>query len=185
MTLETIHSWYQPEPLLLFGKKATEVDQKIGLVLHGPYAIAEDKNLIESINIALVGTGQTISLAEVWIHKVNTGIQSHKESVLFPSFPGFERTFNCKLNIIDKVPIPNSLIEELSKTTNYTECLNAAIRIFVDPLHNLVERIPRPSAAVCALPQTMLQHTAKKGIYISSERALLTESSLQHCQTVT
>jgi len=152
-------AWYIEEPELLFagGKKC--VDQKIGLTLYGPPQLPNKIDVIKSINVGLVGTGEMIDFAERWIEKIKRGVQSRKESPLFPSFPGFEATFNCVINMADqwKEIIQESKLQQLASIAKHKDRVNKAVDLFAEKLQNLVEREPRPQIAICALPQKFIR----------------------------
>ncbi len=152
-------SWHVNEPELFFGGGNRHVDQKIGLTLYGPAQLPDKADLIKSINVGIVGTGETVGLAEMWMEKLKREIPSKKESVHSPSFMGFEKTFNCVLNVADqwKEIIPEKEIQQLADLEKYKDCVNKAVDLFVERLQSLVEREPRPQIVICAIPQALIR----------------------------
>jgi len=157
-------AWHIEEPQLLFADGNRNVDQKIGLTLYGPAQLPEKGDVIRSINVGLVGTGETVSLAENWIEKLKREIPSRKESALFPSFPGFEATFNCALNIADqwKEIIQESKIQQLAGIGKHKDRVTKAVNLFGEKLQNLVEREPRPQIVICALPRELIRAVSRE-----------------------
>jgi hypothetical protein len=57
------------EPLLIFGGPTAARDPKAGLSLAGPAGLDDIKSHPAQIDIALVGTGSTIEMAQRWIEE--------------------------------------------------------------------------------------------------------------------
>ncbi len=96
MSLETYHV---EEPELLFGDNKRSVDVKTGLLVFGPYYLPEDKKPRPSeIRIGIIGDGDTIAKAKLWIEKCRGYIEGKSDNpYLFPSFPGITKAFKCEL----------------------------------------------------------------------------------------
>lgn len=90
---------YLGEPHLEFRYRQRAVDPKLGLSIFGPYdtdSTAHPKN----ISYAIVGTKRGISLSEKFFEQIQNAIHSKTNSEnrkLWPTFPGFQTTFNCYL----------------------------------------------------------------------------------------
>jgi len=166
-------SLYVNEPELFFGGGNRHADQKIGLTLYGPAQLLDKADLIKSINVGIVGTGETVGLAEMWMEKLKHEMPSRKESVYFPSFMGFETTFNCVLNVANqwKEIIPEKEIEQLADLEKYKDRVNKAVDLFAEKLQSLVEREPRPQIVICAIPQALIRivGSQKTSVAVSAE----------------
>src|SRR2546426_11836243 len=91
--------WFVQEPRLIFGEGNTHVDQKAGLTRFGPCMLTDPNlRLPFSIRIGIIGTGETISLAQRWLAKCKDGVTgSADQPNLRPFFPGYEKVFGCEL----------------------------------------------------------------------------------------
>src|SRR5438552_6143264 len=92
-----LESWYIPEPLLVFGDGKTFIDPKVGLTLYGPLKAGEAKiTAPASINVGIVGTGETIAQANRWIDSVSQNlVRGDSDPFQRPYFPGFRQAFGC------------------------------------------------------------------------------------------
>src|SRR5437867_422642 len=90
-----------PEPHLIFGNEQTTADPKLGLALYGPVSLRPGEPPSPGeIRVGIIGTGETIELAKGWLTKLDTEVAGKQErNYLFPPFPGFNKTFNCKLRV--------------------------------------------------------------------------------------
>ena len=87
------------DPMLQFGS-GSHVDNKFGLITHGPFDLNEARRP-EKIVIGVVGSPQTISGVIGWFEKIEAGVvaKASKKPNLFPAYPGLLEgsPFRCKL----------------------------------------------------------------------------------------
>jgi hypothetical protein len=90
-----MRAWVNPEPELSFGKGERHVDPKTGLALYGPFVAEGQMGVpLGSVNLGLIGPRRAFSLTESWLESLRAPISSSPEdSILFPSFPGFQAIF--------------------------------------------------------------------------------------------
>src|ERR1039458_677362 len=88
------------EPALEFGYSATHVEQRAGLVMHGPADIEMDGRC-DQIRVGLVGAATAVEDVRSYLRACSGGISGkHTELIeLFPEFPGCDMstTFHCQL----------------------------------------------------------------------------------------
>lgn len=155
-------SWFIPEPLLIFGNGKTHIDPRLGLTLYGPLR-AEEANVPSpmSIKVGIVGTGETIELATRWVERLMRKIPgSNQDAFQNPSFPGFKEAFDCILvhsEAYDET-IPNSEIEDIPSEPTFEGRVGTGVRMFIDRIEAISERVPKPDVVLCALPQKIVDY---------------------------
>lgn len=159
-------SFFLDEPELVFGESDRHVDPKMGLTLFGPAIFSENQfPLPSSINVGIIGTDETIALAEDWLKKCQQGVPGSDESRdLVPPFPGFSKVFGCRLVVFEgwKEILTVQEIDTAIRTEYFGHRVRRAARLFVEKLQNLSEREPAPDVVICALPQKILDYCGSK-----------------------
>ena len=88
------------EPVLEFGYSGTHIEQRAGLVMHGPADIEMDGRC-ERIRVGLVGAAAAVEEVRSYLEACCKGISAKDTDLieLFPEFPGCDRTttFRCRL----------------------------------------------------------------------------------------
>ena len=160
MVSSQLNGLFLKEPQLIFGGGNRHVDQKIGLTLYGPSGPPDMPPNIKNVKVGIIGPGETVSLADGWVEKLKHEVSSAKKPPLFPSFPGFDSTFDCELIISKqwKEIITNEEIISLFRTGSYGARVKKAANIYADKLKNLAEREPRPDVAVCVFSPEILKY---------------------------
>lgn len=148
-----------PEPPILAGDNHPAPDPKLGLSLYGPWTSRDDPGR-QQVRVGIIGTGETITLAQHWLDKcrrrVDPRLDDDADPFLFPSFPGFEAEdgFRCRLDA------PQSLVETLTpvevarctKAGDRDRAVEAMAGVLRDRLHVLAERESPPDVVMIALP---------------------------------
>lgn len=169
-----------PEPLLIFGSGETHIDPKIGLTLHGPLAISDsDQPTPTSINVGIVGTGETVDSATKFLEWLMDEVPGSEERpFLYPGYPGFEKIFRCEImlregfnEIVTRVEVATAL-----KHDTFSKTVSNAAQLFLDKIESMSEKTPKPDVALCALPQDIIDKCAVQKT--KSGEALRPKSSL-------
>lgn len=171
MVSEEFESIFIDEPLLTFGDGKKYPDPKWGLRAYGPCLYKSRRAISSSIRIGIIGSKQTISLAEKWITRCHNKIPAKQEnSLLFQPFPGFTRIFGCELRVIKECieVLTSAEIEQVVKIRSFRQRVANAAKLFTDKLSNLREREPRPHVVICALPKKIIESCGTKQRDISN-----------------
>lgn len=151
-------TWHVPEPAILVGQGQMAPDPKAGLAQWGPWQ-GKDGAALGEMKIGIIGTGDTIQLAQQWLQRCRGRIDPHPDTdpVLFPSFPGMESEsgFSCRLET------PSAMTETLTpldvtrivKAPDRDHAVEEAARILRERMEALAERDVRPSIILVALPE--------------------------------
>lgn len=156
------------EPLLTFGERKEYIDPKWGLRAYGPCLYKDRRAIASSIRLGIIGSKESILLAENWISRCQNEIKAKKEdSLLFQAFPGFTRIFGCELRVLTECieVLTKAEIEQVIQIVNFKQRVKSAAKLILDKLSNLREREPRPHVVICALPQVIIDTcgTKKRG----------------------
>jgi hypothetical protein len=156
------------EPQLIFGGGNRHADQKIGLTLYGPSGPPDMPPNIKNVKVGIIGPGETVSLADAWLEKLKSEVSSAKKPPLFPSFPGFNPTFDCELIISKqwKEIITNEEISSLFGISSYEARVKKAANLYADKLKNLAEREPRPDVAVCVFSPEIIKYCGTRKDFV-------------------
>lgn len=183
MSEPEFESMFIDEPMLTFGEGKKYIDPKWGLKAYGPCLYNNRHAIASALKIGIIGSKETIHLAEQWICKCQSEIAGKKEnSLLFPSFPGFTRLFGCELKILDECieVLSGSEIEQVVSFPFFRDRVKGAAKLFIDKLSNLREREPRPHVVICAIPQTIIDTcgTNKRGFFKASQTVTTQEKEI-------
>lgn len=165
MTTKGFESIFIDEPLLTFGEGKQYIDPKWGLKAYGPCLYNNRHAIASALKIGIIGSKETISLAEQWISRCQGEIAGKKEdSLLFQSFPGFTKLFGCELKVLSECieVLSGSEIGQIIKIPNFRKRVGSAAKLFIDKLNNLHQREPRPHVVICAIPQTIINTCGRK-----------------------
>jgi hypothetical protein len=147
------------EPLLTFGEGKKYIDPKWGLRAYGPCLYKARRAIASSIRLGIIGSKETVCLAEQWIGRCYGKIPAKKEnSLLFQSFPGFTKIFGCELQVLSECVevLTKAEIDQVVNIKNFRQRVRNAAKLFTDKLSNLREREPRPHVVICAFPQIII-----------------------------
>lgn len=170
MTTSDFKTIFIDEPWLTFGDSKRYTDPKKGLLAYGP-CLYENRRVISSaIRLGIVGSRETINLAQQWIEKLEGEIPGKKEDdLLFQSFPGFTKIFGCRLHVQKECieVVTEDEIKEVVMIKGFQQGVKKAADLFVEKLSNFRRgREPRPHVVICAFPQEIVDKCAtKKGGY--------------------
>jgi len=160
-------AFFLDEPFLTFGENKQYVDPKIGLIAYGPCMIARRKPISSSIRLGVIGSGETVDLAQQWIRNCQNEITGKPENPrLFQSFPGFAKVFGCEVRVLKECieVLSEAEIERVLKITNFNQRVRNAAQLFIRKLRNLQVREPRPHVVICALPQSIIDKCGTRRI---------------------
>lgn len=171
-------SWYVDEPMLIFGNGQKSADQKTGLTTYGPCKLPDQKSDAPStIKIGIIGTTETIHLAERLIEKAINKVQSNNEEpFLRPPFPGFKSVFNSDIMLSEqwKISISEDEISNALKGTFETIVSNVT-DLFSNALKRINEREPRPTIVLYALTQDIVNYCGTRGFGTNATRTKMTK----------
>ena len=157
-------AWHIPEPLLIFGSGETHIDPKIGLTLHGPLAIGDsNQSTPTSINVGIVGTGETVDLATRFLDWLMGEVSGSEERpFLYPGYPGFEKIFRCRIMLREGFNeiVTGAEVSAVLKHETFSKTVGNAAQLFLDKIESMSEKTPKPDVALCALPQDIIDKCA-------------------------
>jgi hypothetical protein len=121
-----------------------------------------------SIRLGIIGSRETINLAQQWVGKCKSEILGKPEyPTLFPSFPGFTRIFGCELRVLSECieVLTEEEIKRIIEIKYFQQRVKNAAKLITEKLSNLQVREPRPHVVICALPQDIIDFcgTMRKG----------------------
>ena len=155
-------SWHIPEPSLIFGNGKTHIDPKLGLTLYGPLRTSEENFPSPlSINVGIIGTGETVGLTKQFLNKISHTVKSENvDPFQNPSFPGFQQVFDCKLVVPNATvaTIPQKKIDDLFKHVVFSNKVKYAAGLFIERIEAFKEIMPKPDVVLCALPQEIVDY---------------------------
>jgi hypothetical protein len=166
------------EPLLTFGDRKKFIDPKKGLLAYGPCLYAHRRAISSAIRLGIIGSKETIDLAEQWIERCQGEIPGKIEnSLLFQSFPGFTPIFGCELRVVDECIqlLTKGEIEQVVQIRNFRERVRSAANLFIEKLSNYRGREPRPHVVICAIPQEIIDSCGTKTRGYTRTRVRLTK----------
>jgi hypothetical protein len=139
--------------------------------------LPERRAISSSIRLGIIGSRDTINLTQHWINKCKNKISGKPEyPTLFPSFPGFIRTFGCELRILSECieTLTETEIKTIEKIGNFEQRIRNAAKLCTEKLYNLSVREPRPHVVICALPQEIIDSCGTKRSGLPRARSKLT-----------
>lgn len=151
-----------PEPNLVFGDGERCPDPKAGISLFGPPTPPTAALSPRSIRLAVIGSGETVSLLKRWISMTRRSIVSLRSGTLSQiDFPGFrqEAGFGCEAVIDDSLVeiLPQRELERLLKLNDFQARLESSVDMIRSSLVNLAHREPPPMVTVLALPSEVIR----------------------------
>ena len=159
-------SWHIPEPSLIFGDGKTHIDPKLGLTLYGPLQTIEGRPSSPlSINVGVIGTGETVGLAKQFLNRLTSKIEGeNKDPFQNPAFPGFKCAFGCEIFTPDTMTatIPPNKIQEVIKYTAFEDRVKNAVELFISKIESFRDVVPKPDVVLCALPQDVVHYCVVK-----------------------
>jgi len=179
MTTHDFKSLFIEEPLLTFGEGKRYIDPKMGLLAYGPCLYADRRAISSEIRLGIIGTNETINLAQRWIDKCQDEIPGKPENpLLFQSFPGFTRIFGCKLRVPSECIeiLTESEIKQVLETKFFQQRVKNAAKLFIEKLSNFQGREPRPHVVICALSQEIVDKCGTRTRGFLSTRIKLTKN---------
>ncbi|MFB0544485.1 MAG: hypothetical protein ACETVN_02115, partial [Asgard group archaeon] len=158
-------SLFIEEPLLAFGERKYYIDPKMGLLAYGPCMLPNRRAISSTIRIGIIGSRETINLAQHWMNKCQREIHGKTEiPLLFQSFPGFKRIFGAELSIRSECMevLKEAEIKRVLIIANFYQRVRSAAKLFIGRLQNLQVREPRPHVVICALPPDIVNSCGTK-----------------------
>lgn len=157
---------YIEEPRLLFANGNSTVDQMVGLNSFGPLGFPDsDIPTPSSIKLGIIGSKQTIDLAQGLIDRLKTTIKSIEAPDFMPPFVGLSQhtPFRCDIEISPSSIeiIKEDEIEKIKKMSSFYDKMDFALDFIIDMLQNIHEREPRPDVLLVALPKEVQELTRK------------------------
>src|SRR3990172_10744406 len=112
---------YIDEPDLVFGYQGEEKDPRLGLKQFGPYFAPSEKAPYPSqVRVGIIGSGDTITLAQQLLELLRHPIQSDESNRwLYPDFPGFTLDTRIKSEVVTanrwNMPLLQAKIDDVLK----------------------------------------------------------------------
>ena len=187
MTMGSFRAMFIEEPLLTFGDGKHYIDPKKGLLAYGPCLYHDRRAISSSIRLGIIGSRETIDLAQQWIERCQFEIPAKKEnSLLFQSFPGFTRIFGCKMYVLSECieTVTHEEVKRVLQIRGFHQRVKEAAKIFVGKLSNFRGREPRPHVVICALPQEIVDECATRTRGYIRTRIRLTEKEKEILEAI-
>jgi hypothetical protein len=187
MASQNFRTTFIEEPWLTFGERKRYVDPKKGLLAYGPCLYENRRAISSSIRLGVVGSRETINLAQQWIERCQNEIPAKKEnSLLFQSFPGFTKIFGCRLSVLNECieTVTSEEIRQVLEVGDFQQRVKEAANLFIAKLSNFLGREPRPHVVICALPQEIVDKCATKTRGYVTARIKLTEKEKEILKTI-
>lgn len=154
---------WRREPVLRFAGEREHVDSKTGIARFGPASLGLDRHPA-AIRLGYVGSGKSIASARAWFAITEPGIHGSPADGL-PDFPGFfaDRGFFSELVHRDQLAerITAHELAEVKKPKKLADRFDAAVALVSDHVRMLATRDERPDVIILALPQELLEVTAR------------------------
>ena len=147
------------EPLLEFGDKHSHPDPRLGMVEAGPL----QTHVGDTINVAVVGSAQTIEQSKEFLSAAADGFESTAESLpnLNPAFPGLRNRnpFRCSFSIANEATsaLSKAEIERIVKEPHDGKAVRMAVDAICRNLQALDDSGIRPDVAIVALPVALIE----------------------------
>lgn len=151
---------YLREPLLLFGDGGRHVDPKSGIARYGPRSLSSDRHPSE-IRVGLIGTAQTIEVAQQWLETSAQGVPGNEDH---PEFPGYQRD----RGFFSSLKFSTDLSEQVTQTElrehlairSRRERFEALLAMLEDKLRLVSEKDHPPQYVVLGLPDDLYAKSA-------------------------
>lgn len=147
------------EPLLEFGDNYSHPDPKLGLAEAGPL----QTHLGEVINVAVVGSSETIEHTQEFLESAESAFESQSEGLpnLHPDFPGLKNRnpFRCNFSISPEATsaLSKSEIDKIVKEKSDSKAVTMAVDAICRNLQSLDDGGNRPEVAIIALPVNLIE----------------------------
>lgn len=147
------------EPSLEFGDKHSHVDPRLGLLEAGPL----QTHMAEIINVAVVGSSQTIEHLQEFLAAAADGFESSSEKLpnLHPDFPGLRNhnPFRCGFAVEPEatLALSKSELDKIIKEPDHAKAIHMAVDAICRNLQSLDDSRHRPDVAVIALPVRLIE----------------------------
>jgi hypothetical protein len=186
--MSQFQSWYLNEPTLIFGKRFSHINPKAGLTLYGPFTKGDSDNVVRSIKVGLIGSGESVHLAQRFISSCS-GEVSNKgaDPILFPDFPGLRNCLNCEVKLSDSW---NQVMSEReinfsTDPESFNQKVDRTADLFVQKVENLSRIEPRVDVILCTIPQKIEKCTVNRGIErpLTSDERKLRKTVIDHARS--
>jgi hypothetical protein len=167
---------YIEEAPLYFGHGAQDIDQKRGLSINGPFDSRLDA--LYTIRVGIVSTGQGIQdTASCLQHLNRNGVASSgAQPFTTQSFPGFEKSFRCKLVLSPNYneEILTKEVERLLRIRNPERRIKRAAELYSKKVGVICRRVSVPDVIVCHEPKRVEAEcgagmaTTRRGIVLTA-----------------
>jgi hypothetical protein len=139
---------------LFFAKKATDIDPKRGLAIHGPVDAKEGGP--ETIRLGIISSAEGVEETTTWALYCNEHpIQSTGEQpFLAQTFPGFVKAFNSKLLLSPDYNevLTTREISDVLKVKNPNLRIKKAAERYASKVNVVARRASRPDVVICHEP---------------------------------
>lgn len=146
---------YLREPLLLFGEGGRHVDPKSGIARYGPCSLSTDRHPSE-VRVGLIGTAQTIEVAQQWLEMSAQGVPGNEDH---PEFPGYQRD----RGFFSSLKFSADLAEQVTQTElrdqlairSRRDRFESFLAMLEDKLRLISEKDQAPQYVVLGLPDEL------------------------------
>lgn len=153
MTGPTLKSRYIEEPALLFAEGYNHIDPKYGILAAGPKSYCPMDKHPTDIRVGLIGSAETLALAEAWMARGAEGIEGDKD---YLRFPGFQRDRGFRSHLSFDANWTAQLFQ--SEITDVLSCrqkrqrFEMLLTLLDDKLNLLASKDRAPECIIIALP---------------------------------
>lgn len=131
------------EPRLIFGHGQMAEDPRDGLSLFGPF----DRQTLNDFSVGIIGTKVGISVCHRWLSRISKPVFHPTPDIANPFFPGFEETFEIKMNssTAATIQLDESILEIIYRYSDNHVRVSELVNAYLEPLQeylNTSEKIP-------------------------------------------
>lgn len=173
------------EPMLSFGGHHYHIDPKTGLALYGPYTVGDqERPPLSTITLGIVGPTQLMFLTKEWLRNCQHPVLNDgRQPFLYPFFPGFSRDFPFQCEVVLgetwEESFPNKALQAALEIPDYADRLGNVANLYLEGIHNLKERQPKPDVVILPISDATLEHCSfvKRGGELIRRRLLPEEKT--------
>lgn len=150
-----------PEPPLEFryGQKLTSPHD--GLVYFGPFDADHSPHPM-SIAYGLISTQSGQRIFSDFVSRIQTPVyvDEGKDERIWPFFPGFEATFNCKLPVNPTFThtLDDEILDEISRRYDQHDRVGSIVDLYLDGIKKISSRDEEPKIIICIVPEIIFKN---------------------------
>lgn len=182
---KTLFASYIEDAPLYFGHGTQDIDQKRGLSINGPFDSRRDS--LYTIRVGIVSTGQGIQGTTSCLLHLNRNVvaSSGNQPFITQSFPGFEKSFKCKLVMSPDYneEILTKEVERLLRVRNPERRIKRAAELYSRKVGVICRRVSVPDVIICHEPKR-IEAECGAGMASSRRKVVLTAADKKEAKRI-